>query len=92
MGYILNTGVLNARYFGVPQNRERAVIIGSLSRSISLPIGTNSDTVTVRDAISDLAYLNSGEGDYETDYINDAQSKYQKLLREKNIQSYIHFS
>lgn len=28
MGYSLNTGVLNAADYGVPQNRRRAVIIG----------------------------------------------------------------
>lgn len=80
LGYIINYGVLNAKNFGVPESRERAIIIGSLTRSIDLPVGTDS-TVTVRDAISDLAYLNSGEGDFESDYINKPLSDYQKMLR-----------
>jgi len=85
MGYILNTGVLNAKDFGVPQNRERAIIIGSLSRGISLPVGVNKTKVTVRDAISDLSYLNSGEGEDESEYINNYDSEYQKKLRRKKV-------
>ena len=64
LGYIINYGVLNAKNFGVPESRERAIIIGSKTRSIDLPAG-NSKLVTVKDAISDLAYLESGEGIFE---------------------------
>ncbi|MDY0278223.1 MAG: DNA methyltransferase, partial [Acholeplasma sp.] len=74
-------GYINARDFGVPQNRERAIIIGSLSRSIPLPSPYNSSIVTVREAISDLFYLNSGEGSDESEYVNKSESKYQELLR-----------
>ena len=82
LGYIINYNVLNAKDFGVPQNRERAIIIGSLSRSINLPkINDQLKLVTVRDAISDLSYLNSGEGEFESNYINDFESDYQLLLR-----------
>lgn len=88
LGYILNYGVLNAKNFGVPESRERAIIIGSLSRSVGLP-NYDIKPVTVRDAISDLAYLNSGEGDFEADYINDAQSSYQKKLRGKKLYNHM---
>ena len=82
LGYIINYNVLNAKDFGVPQNRERAIIIGSLSRSINLPkINDQLKLVTVRDAISDLSYLNSGEGEFESNYINDFESDYQLLFR-----------
>lgn len=84
LGYIINYGVLNAKNFGVPESRERAIIIGSLTRSIDLPTGSGK-AVTVRDAISDLAYLESGEGIFETEYKNPAQSSYQKLLRGKKL-------
>lgn len=88
LGYILNYGVLNAKNFGVPESRERAIIIGSLSRSVGLP-NYDIKPVTVRDAISDLAYLNSGEGEFEADYINDAQSSYQKKLRGKKLYNHM---
>lgn len=89
LGYIINYGVLNAKNFGVPENRERAIIIGSLSKSIGLPVGTEK-IVTVRDAISDLAYLNSGEGDNISDYKNAPETSYQKKLRGKIL--YNHYA
>lgn len=88
IGYIINYGVLNAKNFGVPESRERAIIIGSLTRSVDLPVGSDNK-VTVRDAISDLAYLNSGEGTFQSNYINDAQSEYQKMLRGKQLYNHI---
>lgn len=84
LGYMINYGVLNAKNFGVPESRERAIIIGSLTRCIDLPV-SDGKIVTVRDAISDLAYLESGEGEFESDYINEAQSQYQKKLRAKKL-------
>lgn len=82
LGYIINFGVLNSVNFGVPQARERAIIIGSLSRSISLPKSILDTPVTVRDAISDLAFLNSGEGSKIQQYPNESQSQYQEKLRD----------
>lgn len=80
MGYHVEVGVLNAANFGVPQTRERAIFICCKSKSISLPLPTSS-AVTVRDAISDLSYLESGEGTFEQDYQIAATSEYQKLMR-----------
>ena len=89
LGYIINYGVLNAKYFGVPQSRERTIIIASLSKSIDLPTEHANNFVTVRDAISDLAYLESGEGNFESDYINKSKSEYQKMLRGKKLYNHI---
>lgn len=88
LGYYINYGVLNAKDFGVPEHRERAIIIGSLSKSINLPVG-NEKSVTVRDAISDLAYLESGEGVDESKYKNKPKSGYQKALRGKKLYNHI---
>ena len=85
IGYIVNYGVLNSKDFGVPQNRERAIIIGSLSKSIPLPKSLGTKKVTVKEAISDLAYLNSGEGNTVSQYINKSESEYQKHLRGKEL-------
>ena len=84
LGYMINYGVLNAKNFGVPESRERAIIIGSKTRCIDLPIG-NDKIVTVREAISDLSYLASGEGAFESDYINKPESAYQRKLRAKKL-------
>jgi len=81
MGYQLKMGVLNASDYGVPQNRRRAVIIGKRGdEAPDLPKPRNI-TVTIWDAISDLAYLSSGEGAEEQEYRNEPQSEYQKMLR-----------
>nr|WP_277868644.1 DNA (cytosine-5-)-methyltransferase [Metamycoplasma orale] len=89
LGYIVNYKVLNAKNFGVPQNRERAIIIGSLSRSVELPLGYKK-IVTVKDAISDLSYFNSGEGNFETEYLIKPQSDYQKERRKISEKLYNH--
>ena len=82
MGYQLKMGVLNASDYGVPQNRRRAVIIGKRGgEAPDLPKPRNI-TVTIWDAISDLAYLSSGEGAEEQEYRNEPQSEYQKTLRD----------
>ena len=90
MGYKLKSGVLNASDFGVPQNRRRAVIIGKLnSNAPDLPLPQNK-TVTIWDAISDLSYLNSGEGESVQHYKLDAQTDYQKQMRTDSTMLYNH--
>ena len=90
LGYFVDYGVLTASDFGVPQTRERAVFICCKSKKISLPKATISKVVTVRDAISDLAYLNSGEGEFEQAYTTDANSDYQKKMRNNSKKLYNH--
>ena len=81
LGYHLNMGILNASDFGVPQNRRRAVIIGKQKADApDLPTPTNAP-VTVWDAISDLAYLSSGEGDEEQEYQLKPETDYERMLR-----------
>ena len=81
MGYSLNTGILNAADFGVPQNRRRAVIIGKRDgEAPALPVKTEQ-RVTIWDAIGDLAYLESGEGQEEQQYADLPVSDYAKSLR-----------
>ncbi len=82
LGYYVEFGVLNAANYGVPQARERAIFICSKHKSISLPQPLSKKIITVRDAISDIAYLESGEGKFEQDYKNSALTPYQKLMRQ----------
>ncbi len=44
----------------------------------------------VQDAISDLAYLCSNEGAFESDYLNPVQSNYQALMRKDSPKLYNH--
>lgn len=90
LGYTISSDVLNAADFGVPQNRKRAVIIGKLgSEAIELPVPIE-ERVTIWDAISDLAYLNSGEGEEKQSYKYEPQSQYQRRLRENSDYLYNH--
>lgn len=90
MGYQVDYGVLNASDFGVPQARQRAIFICSKHKKITLPIPTDSVKVTVRDAIYDLAYLNSGEGEFEQPYITETTSLYQRQMRSGSKMLYNH--
>ena len=82
VGYEVNLKVVNASDYGVPQNRRRAIIIGKLSGEAPMLQDSILPRVTIWDAISDLSYLNSGEGYDCSKYINTALSEYQKMLRE----------
>ena len=90
LGYQVRVDVLNAADFGVPQSRERAIFICSKNKAIELPKPTVTKRTTVRDAIEDLAYLESGEGDYEQDYITEAKSPYQARSRQGSTKLYNH--
>jgi len=90
MGYEIDYGVLDASDFGIPQSRMRAIFICSKHTKISLPKKTYRNKVTVRDAIFDLAYLESNEGDFVQNYITDTSSDYQLEMRLGSNKLYNH--
>ena len=83
LGYHSSYGVLTASDFGVPQDRQRTIIIASKNDIIQLPIKklSKKEKTTVRDAISDLVFLESGQGDEIQNYKYKARTQYQKDLR-----------
>lgn len=92
LGYSLEYEVLNASDYGVPQNRRRAVIIGKLDGDApKLPV-PKGNKVTIWDAISDLAYLESGEGSEEQEYKYPAESDYEKMLRADSSKLFNHIA
>lgn len=91
LGYKLSHNILNSVNYGVPQTRERAIIIGvNDTMPVNVEIAKNSDVITVRDAISDLAYLESGEGSFVGKYINNPKSEYQTNRRRDSQELYHH--
>lgn len=90
LGYSVCFGILNAADFGVPQARERAIFICSKHGPIELPKPTVTKKTTVRDAISDLAYLESNEGAFEQDYCTEPHSEYQISMRVGSKKLYNH--
>lgn len=92
LGYNLKMGVLNASDYGVPQNRRRAIIIGKQkSKAPELPLPKNYK-VTIWDAISDLAYLNSGEGSEKQEYKIAPKTDYERIMRGENTVLYNHIA
>jgi len=70
LGYQVEACVLNAAYYGAPQQRKRAIIIGSRIGKPVFPAPTHREPVgknglpvwrTVRDAISDMTLKPDGE-------------------------------
>lgn len=90
LGYKISVGIIKASDYGVPQNRERVIFLCSREHTIFLPSRTVKEPTTVRDAIEDLAYLNSNEGHFEQSYITDANTEYQRLMRKDSIKLYNH--
>lgn len=81
LGYKVNCGVLSASDFGVPQDRRRAVFIGKKGNTaVSLPL-PNGIRTTIKDAIYDLPFIESGQGEDISDYLIPPTSDYQKELR-----------
>lgn len=55
-GYVFDENIVNAKYYGVPQNRRRYVLIATrLKGKISLPKEDKENIKTVRDAIGDYS-------------------------------------
>lgn len=90
LGYTINAQVLCAADYGVPQNRHRAFIIGKQGDSIVEMPTKKEKRTTIWDAISDLAYLNSGEGNEISDYRINPESEYQELMRQNSEKVYNH--
>lgn len=71
-GYNVDIKILKASDFGVPQARERVIIIG-LRKDLGLypeypEPSTHDNPVTVDDAIMDLPQISAGEGEEDAAY------------------------
>ncbi|WP_223538677.1 DNA cytosine methyltransferase [Pseudomonas sp. BF-R-12] len=69
LGYMYDTQIVEAQWFGVPQKRSRLVLLASLKSNISIPIRTHGtedkNYSTVAEWISGLPPLESGQTDPE---------------------------
>ncbi len=91
LNYSVDYKILSSYNFGVPQKRNRAFILGKKgNEKLSLPKNNSNAIVNIGDAISDLEFLNSGEGKFKQDYKFSSKSKYQKKAREKSGCLYNH--
>ncbi len=104
LGYFVDSRILRAEEYGVPQERRRLFFVGSRDmRRIEWPKPSHGSfcgeaatsrglkpLVTVMDAIQDLPPLRSGEGADEMGYTSRALSDYQTLLRGNSGQVFNH--
>jgi DNA (cytosine-5)-methyltransferase 1 len=93
LGYHVESRILRAEEFGVPQERRRIFFLGSREHTtIPWPERTHGpretlfdrarpDFVTVWDAISDLPALKIREGQEVAEYTEAPKSEYQRQLR-----------
>ncbi len=94
LDYKIQAAVLNAADYGVPQTRERVILVGtleSLSFEYPEPSHSNPDAParilgrqlpgwrTLGDAIGDLPLIEAGEESF--DYSTDPQNEFQRRMR-----------
>ena len=95
-GYDVYTKLINAKDFGVPQNRERVFLIGirkdlKIKFEWTFPEETTlNNEITLRDAISDLPIL--GNNEQKNNYICEPRTEYQALLRGNQTELLNHVS
>ncbi|OQD36000.1 DNA cytosine methyltransferase [Bacillus toyonensis] len=93
LGYHVKWKVLNAKDFGVPQNRPRVIFLGHRIKKCRNEKYKNLVTpprfptalktmVTIEDAISDLNFIQNGEVKTKYDKRFGNKSDYQKCLKE----------
>lgn len=84
-GYNVAYKVLVASDYGVPQNRERVILIGYRKDLNILPQHPEpyelDHLVTVDEAISDLPQIGAGQGTEVQEYPEEPQNEYQRLMR-----------
>lgn len=89
----LSVWKINAAEYGIPQRRNRVILVGLQNRTQPIPVPQaicrlekeliNSELiVTVHKALSDLPPLQSGQDGENLDYISSPISHYQKLMRD----------
>ncbi len=90
LGYKLQHKVLNAVNYGVPQHRERVILVGFKGENNYIyPAPTHGEGlkpyVTLKDAIGDLPVLKSGET--KTTYSGDITNEFLSFVRKKFVKA-----
>lgn len=87
IGYTLKYQVLDAVDYGVPQHRERVILVGFKGENnFEYPAATHGEGlkpyVTLKDAIGDLPVLNSGES--SDSYAGKADNDFLRFVRSES--------
>ncbi len=94
-GYNVEYKILKASDYGVPQSRERVIVIGmrkDLAIAPKFPEKNTDKEVTVDEAISDLPQIHAGEGTEKMAYATQPKSDYQKWMRKNSKAVFNHIA
>lgn len=95
LGYHVESKILEAVLYGVPQIRKRLFVIGTkkiIQKHFPEPTHNQSNPLTVWDAISDLPDVEPREGSEVLDYDKPPNNKFQELMRGKSKKVFNHKS
>ncbi|WP_262175666.1 DNA cytosine methyltransferase [Saccharococcus sp. Marseille-Q5394] len=93
LGYEMNTEILYAPDYGIPQIRKRLFIVGlknGMKFEFPEPVRNQDNYVTCSDAISDLHDFEDDLGSDVSEYINPPKTAYQRMMRKKATHLYNH--
>ncbi len=86
-GYSVKIKVLKSSDFGVPQARERVIVIGfrnDLNLIPEFPSKKYAKEVSVNEAISDLPIIEAGQGNERQNYPSEPLNSYQLFMRKNS--------
>ncbi|HSD14106.1 MAG TPA: DNA cytosine methyltransferase [Flavobacterium sp.] len=87
IGYNVDYKVLKASDYGVPQIRERVILIGfrkDLNLFPEFPENSITNEVSAWEAISDLPQIEAGQGQDNVNYGTKPSNDYQQFMRENS--------
>ena len=100
--YYVFKKILNAADYGVPQERHRLIIIGSkyevdfesILKKVKSRMKKSGEIVphTIYDAISDLNFLESGQGAFSQEYKSEPLTQYQVDRRKNSVTLFNHIA
>jgi DNA (cytosine-5)-methyltransferase 1 len=76
LGYIVEYKLMNAAQYGVPQNRERVIVVGHRGDFV-FPTALR-DRFTAREALADMLYITPPESKFLTPNMDNYVAKYEK--------------
>lgn len=82
-GYVIQYKLLNFADYGVPQLRERIILVGTKNGNFKYPDKTHDKYITMNEALSDLPSLLSNQR--SSKYKSKPKNKYQVYLRDTSI-------
>ena len=90
LGYKIYHKILNAADFGVPQIRQRVIVVGirrEFSKDFTFPQATHKYFISLEQAIGDLPPIKSGENGNHLGYQHGACNDFLYFVRKGNILS-----